>query len=242
VRRAAPPGGRRRRPAGFEGGTSLAFSIAMRAGVILPALGLLVIDATGPAARAATDVEDPEPPSPAAVVPAPATEVPGPPDHARSSAVYSIVGFGTPVGFFGVEGVHRFGSWFEISAGLGEGLAAAGSSQHPPAFHALQWSVMPRLRLGDDHLALTLGAGLSGGNYGAIPLDFECASYCNQDYPVRYVVWGNVEAGLELWKRGFAFRAFGGYARGCTTDGCVGLADRAPLGIPYFGVGFGYAF
>jgi hypothetical protein len=203
---------------------------------------LLAVVGAGAPASAASDAEDPAPPSPAAIVPAPPTEVRPLPDRARSSAVYSIVGFGTPVGFFGVEGVHRFGSWFEISAGFGEGLAAAGSAQHPPAFHALQWSVMPRLRLGDEHLALTLGAGLSGGNYGAIPLDFECESDCNQDYAVRYVVWGNLEAGVELWKRGFAFRAFGGYARGCTTDGCGGRADGAPLGIPYFGVGFGYAF
>ena len=216
----------------------------MNARVVLPALGLLAAFAGGRVARAATDTEDPEPPAPAAVVPEVRSKVPGPPDHARQTAIYSIVGFGTPVGFFGGEVVHRFGPTLELALGVGQGLAAAGSQQKAPPYHALQWSVMPRLRFGDDHLALTLGAGLSGGNYGKIAIDFACDADCNQSqtYPVRYVVWGNVEAGVELWKRGFAFRAFAGYARGCTTDGCSGLADGAALYIPYMGVGFGYAF
>ena len=224
----------------------------MNARVVVSALGLLTALAAGPAARAATDAEDPEPPAPAAVVPEVPSQLPGPPDHARHTAVYSIIGFGTPVGFFGGEVVHRFGPTLELALGVGQGLASAGSQQSAAAYRALQWSVMPRVRLGDDHLALTLGAGLSGGNYGKIPLDFVCDDQCtesqgqqvlqSQAYPVRYVVWANVEAGLELWKRGFAFRAFAGYARGCTTDGCSGTADGAALGIPYMGLGFGYAF
>jgi hypothetical protein len=218
----------------------------MNARLVLPAVAVALAAAlsAGPAARANVDDEDPAPPTPAAIAPAvtrlPPAATPAPvPDRPRSTAIYTIVGFGTPVGFVGVEAVHRFAPWLEVGAGVGSGLAAAGSKHNP-----LQWSVMPRLRLGDEHQALTLGAGLSGGNYGDIPLDFDCESDCNANagYPVRYVVWGNVELGLELWKRGFAFRAFGGYARGCTTDGCGGSADGAPLGIPYFGLGFGYAF
>ena len=88
------------------------------------------------------------------------------PARRRTRAVYLMLGFGSPVGGFGVEGVQRFGSYFELAAGFGVGDAAANSEPHTGLGHVIQWALMPRLRLGDDATALTVGAGISGGEYG----------------------------------------------------------------------------
>jgi hypothetical protein len=67
------------------------------------------------------------------------------------------------------------------------------------------------------------------------------SSAAERDYPLRYMLWGNIEVGTERWwNGGFAKRTFIGYARGCTMTSCR-HADGGQ-GIPYAGLGFGYAF
>src|SRR5450631_41821 len=160
-------------------------------------------------------------------------------ERPRDTAIYCVMGLGTPVGLAGLEGVHRFGSQFEISAGFGGGLAALGSEHHAGFGHVVQWAVMPRMRLGDDHNAFTAGAGASGGNYGDIPLCLD-GPPCTDTYRVSYFVWSNFELGGEHWSSGgLAFRYFAGYAHGwCASSSCVSAATN----IPYFGIGVGYAF
>lgn len=215
--------------------------------VLARALLLTIIEVTP--ARAAVDAENPPAPDRA-----PMEEVGEPPvgfpqrpnvaptvlpDRRRATAIYYVGGFGTPVGIAGLEGVHRFGSLFEISAGYGIGLAASGSEPHAGFWHVVQWAVMPRLRLGNDRNAFTMGAGASGGNYGDLPLCVD-GPPCTDTSPVSYFVWSNFEIGGERWwSNGFAMRYFVGYAHGwCTSSSCVSALDN----IPYFGWGFGYAF
>jgi hypothetical protein len=152
----------------------------------------------------------------------------------RETATYFMLGAGTPVGFVGFEGVHRLGSRLEVSAGVGAGASAGNSEMNPSLGHLLQWAVMPRLRVGNDHHVLTVGVGLSGGNFGST----SAFDGCDSNTPcaeTRYVVWANVEAGGEHWlNRGFALRYFAGYGHG--------FANGGSLNIPYFGLGLGYAF
>jgi hypothetical protein len=150
------------------------------------------------------------------------------------NAVYGVVGLAAPLGGAGLEAVRRFGSAFEVSAGLGAGITALRAHSGSP----LQWSVMPRLRVGSTpRHSLTFGAGVSGGNIGDIPL--WCDEYCDApgtSYPTHYWLWANFEIGGEHWINRFAIRYFTGYARGCQLDSCTAL------GLPYVGVGFGVAF
>ncbi len=158
----------------------------------------------------------------------------------RANAIYAVLGIGTPIGFFGFEGVHRFGA-MEIAVGLGLGAAASGSEPNPPLGHELQWAVMPRFRIaGDDYFALTLGAGLSGGQYGSGVLSFCEEPPCT--YPTNYVVWANTELALEkFWSR-LTMRYFLGLAVGCDVDACGATLARREDVIPYLGLGLGYAF
>jgi hypothetical protein len=141
-----------------------------------------------------------------------------------------ITGAGTPVGISGPEAVHHFrSSPFEISAGFGGGFAAIDTRPHAPPGYVLQWAVMPRLRLGDKQHAFTLGAGMSGGEFGI--------------YQLSYTLWANFEAGGEHWLHGgLALRYFVGYVRGCTATSCTVTAGGGGLAFPYFGLGVGYAF
>ncbi|HEY5090474.1 MAG TPA: hypothetical protein VIK30_10915 [Polyangia bacterium] len=152
----------------------------------------------------------------------------------RDTAIYFLAGAGTPVGFAGFEGVHRLGARLEVSAGVGAGASAGNSEMNPSLGHVLQWALMPRLRMGDDHDVLTIGVGISGGDFGNT-LAFDG---CDSNTPCaesRYVVWANVEAGGEHWlNSGFAVRYFAGYAHG--------FASGDSFNIPYFGFGLGYAF
>jgi hypothetical protein len=204
-----------------------------------------VISAAIPAipAHAADDDEDPRASPPTAE---PAPEPPPPPavefSTLRHTAIYAVLGFGTPMGFVGFEGVHRFGSTFEVSAGFGRGFLAMASHAHASFEHDVQWAVMPRLRAGNRRHALTLGAGVSGGNTGSGG-EWFCDGPCPvRDDPLTYMIWGNVEIGTEhWWNAGFAMRTFVGYARGCTTSSCTS-AYAAGQSTPYAGMGFGYAF
>jgi hypothetical protein len=152
----------------------------------------------------------------------------------RHTAIYYVFGLGTPEGLSGFEVVHRFGESLELAAGMGAGLSAAMAKAYP-----LQWSVMPRLRLGDDHTALTLGAGLSGGQYTT-----DICPACDgppTTVPTYYTIWTNFEVGVEHWSRaGFAVRWYLGFAHGTMLDGPSG--ETSGLDLPYLGVGVGYAF
>ena len=102
----------------------------------------------------------------------------------RTTAVYGVGGLGTPVGYLGIEIVQRFGPELELTAGIRAGLAATSAHNGCP----LQWALMSRVRIGDTvRNNLTLGAGLSGGNYADIPF------YCDNctTYPVEYMLWAN---------------------------------------------------
>jgi hypothetical protein len=163
------------------------------------------------------------------------------PEPVHHSSLYFVTGLGAPLGFAGIESVTRVAPWLEISGGLGLGLNASESEPQPSLGHMLQWSVMPRLYLSTSQfVGLTLGAGVSGGNY-ADPLFFciDCDP-APTSYPVSYFLWGNVEFGGEVWTPfGLAGRLFVGYAHGwCTSSSCV----SASTDIPYLGGGVGYAF
>jgi hypothetical protein len=151
-------------------------------------------------------------------------------------AAYGILGFGTPVGSYGVEGVVRVTPVFEISAGAGLGLSALMAHAGSP----LQWALMPRLRVGrDERSTFTFGVGTSGGNIGDIPIF--CDEYCDPpkaSYPIHYWQWINVELGGEHWFRnGFALRYFVGAGHGWETA----TGGTFPV-LPYTGVGLGKAF
>src|SRR5579863_14472 len=151
-------------------------------------------------------------------------------ERVRYSAVYLEAGLGAPLGGLGIESVTRVGPWFEISGGLGIGVAAEESEAQPSLAHMLQWSIMPRLFLGKtEHGGVTLGVGASGGNYGdasdkIICVDGPCAT---GSYPVGYAVWANGEIGGEAWyPSGVAARVFAGFAHGwCTGSGCGGAMN-----------------
>jgi hypothetical protein len=169
------------------------------------------------------------------------------PSSPRRSAIYLAVGLATPIGFFGLEGVHRFGEFFEVSAGIGIGESAVESKTNSFG-GTLQWSLMPRLRLGNDHSAFTVGAGLSGGEYGGFdfadtgPGCYNDSSPCDRPFPTRYSLWANFELGGEHWtSSGFAVRYFMGVAR-ATTLRPLGFSEGGQTALPYFGLGLGYAF
>lgn len=146
---------------------------------------------------------------------------------ARFNAIYGIFGFGTPVGLLGLEAVHRF-DHLELTAGGGLGL------------HGPQWAVMPRLKLGDGHGALTLGAGFSGGQYG--PINWECQNAAACQTPGAYALWANFEIGGEYWDGGLAFRCFLGLGLGYYVGSGFPTTERAVLALPYLGLGVGHSF
>ena len=198
----------------------------------------------GRVASAAVDAEEPRPSTPEPVeqeptrtpfIPTPLPAEVDEPTRRRTRAIYGIWGPGSPVGIIGVEGVQRHGSHFEIAAGFGFGAAAAGSAPHAGLGHSFQWAFMPRFRFGDDARAFTMGAGVSGGQYGAGWLSICVEDPCATTYPTRYVIWSNFEIGSEhWWSSGFAMRLFAGYGHG--------FASGDSFNLPYFGVGLGYAF
>lgn len=174
----------------------------------------------------------------------------GVPDPApRRRAIYCVLGVATPIGFVGFEGVFRLGALFEVAGGFGVGGSATQAETNASVGHALQWTLMPRLRLGDDHHAFTAGAGISGGEYGGFDL-FGVGPGCHSDndpcsggFQTRYSLWANLEIGGEHWGRsGFALRYFLGLARGMTLDPVGSSVNGQTLLLPYFGLGLGYAF
>jgi len=169
------------------------------------------------------------------------------PSSPRRRAIYLVLGVATPIGFGGFEGVSRFGDLFEVAAGVGFGGSAVQSGTNSFG-GTLQWSLMPRLRLGNDHSAFTVGAGISGGEYGGFdiadtgPGCYSDSAPCSRAFPTRYSLWGNLELGGEHWSSsGFALRYFIGLAR-VMTLGPIGSSMNGQTQLPYFGLGLGYAF
>jgi hypothetical protein len=217
-----------------------------------------MLGAMSPPALAGQAADEEQPPAPAPPRPPASpprwlpqdTTLPDPryqaiysPRVSRYTAIYYLLGLGAPVGFIGLEAVHHFRSLpFELAAGFGNGFSAARSSKSPPFGHAIQWSVMPRVRAGDESNAFTLGAGISGGNYGNSPT-FAADGQPPDTYPTKYVLWLNLEIGGEHWStQGFAVRYFLGWANGCTFVGCSRTVNNGTLSFPYLGIGLGYAW
>jgi hypothetical protein len=192
------------------------------------------------APRSSSPESEPAPPPPrAAIRPMVIEDLAEP----RVTAVYMMFGVGTPVGGIGVEGVHRFSNWFELSAGFGLGTGA--SEVQPHGGDSFQRAAMPRLRVrGDEGHILAFGVGMSGGQYSSdgIPC-FGCddGASANRESPTAYTLWTNFEVSGERWgTSGFAFRYYLGYAHGT-------MVQKEPsanqlLVFPYFGVGPGHAF
>lgn len=152
-------------------------------------------------------------------------------DETRTSVVYGVCGVGMPTGVLGVEAVHRFGSRFELSVGIGEGLAALAGGRNPG--DALQAAIMPRARLGGARSAATFGVGASGGRFG-MPGDSVGG------FRTDHHLWGNLEVGYEWWTERFALRFTGGV--GIVDPGIHNNQRFTFAALPYLGFSFGYPF
>jgi hypothetical protein len=225
--------------------------------MLAPAL-LLSLLATGTPDAAAAPASYAPPPSaapgpsapPALYAPAPsaapyampAPYVPKP----KRNEVRMLAGFGTPVGLWGCEVAHRLGASFEIAAGLGVGASAAQSQTLPPVPHVLQWAVMPRYQTTTGRNTASVGAGVSGGQYGGFDsggASFNCSAIPGCRYPTRYVLWANAEIGYEhLAAGGYTLRFFGGASVGCTLESCATSVNGHDLLQPYAGMGLGNPF
>jgi len=150
-------------------------------------------------------------------------------DRDRRNEIFGIAGLGTPEGFVGLELVRRVGPLLELALGGGSG------------FGGLQWAAMPRIRVGEQVNAFTLGLGVSGGQHAAFP-SFGDESSPTTPAPTEYILWANLEAGWEhIAYGGFALRVFGGLTHGWPAHGERPLHGDL-LTFPYGGVGLGAAF
>jgi hypothetical protein len=161
------------------------------------------------------------------------------PFEARSTAVYGVVGLGTPVGLVGAEIEQMLVPNLSLSAGVGWGAA-----------NAPQLAAMAHFLAGGVRSKVTLGVGVSYGGYKWTQF---CIDDCDNGPATKSgtVTWGNIEIGGEhrFWS-GFALRYFGGY--GHIIGGDL-VCDNAPAGcgpyyqndgynVVYTGIGVGGAF
>ena len=156
----------------------------------------------------------------------------------KPTAIYAIVGLGTPVGALGAELEQTLLPNWSLSAGVGWGLAGA-----PQAAGMLRWMG------GGLRSKVTVGLGVSGGQYKWT--EFPCIDCKNG--PVTKsgkVAWGNLEVGGEhrFWN-GLSLRYFGGYGHiisgTLTCDGyttCGPYYNDEGYNILYTGIGVGRAF
>jgi hypothetical protein len=161
-------------------------------------------------------------------------------DHDRHR-VGGTLGLWTPIGAAGVN-YTRMTRFVEVDVGAGL------------AFSGPQAAVMPRLRLGNDNIAFTLGVGLSVGRYRN---EFECPDI-DLDWtddtdevcivPETVALWGNGEAGVAVTSRaGLFLRVFAGGGQIAATSGCDADPDECDsvdpgTFMPYGGVTLGQAF
>jgi len=162
------------------------------------------------------------------------------PFESRSTAVFAVVGLGTPVGLVGAELEQVVLPNLSLSAGAGWG--AANAPQLAGMLHFLAGGVRSKV---------TIGAGISHGRYQWT--EFPCIDCENG--PVTKsgtVTWGNVEIGGEhrFWS-GFALRYFGGYGRivagdltcnNTTATICDQYYKNDGINVIYTGIGVGGAF
>jgi hypothetical protein len=160
------------------------------------------------------------------------------PFESRPTAIYAVLGLGTPVGLVGAEvGEMILPNW-SLSAGLGWGAA-----------NAPQGAAMIRWLGGGQRSKVTIGAGISGGKYKWTEFCFDC-----DNGPVTKsgtVAWGNVEIGGEhrFWS-GFALRYFGGYGHIIAGDlvcdppatSCGPYYQDDGYYVVYTGIAVGYSF
>jgi hypothetical protein len=194
-----------------------AFQAGMRAAI----LALMLVGLTSGRAAAADDDESVSP------------------FESRSTAVFGIVGLGTPVGLIGVEIEQMVESHLSLSAGAGWGVA-----------NAPQLAAMIHFLAGGVRSKVTFGVGASHGQYKweEFPC-FDC-----ENGPVTKsgnVTWGNIEIGGEhrFWS-GFALRYFGGFGHIVSGDlvcdnapsGCGPYYQNDGYNIIYTGIGVGGAF
>jgi hypothetical protein len=159
------------------------------------------------------------------------------PFEARSTAVYAVFGLGTPVGLLGAEVEQMLLPDWSISAGAGFGVTGP------------QGSVMTHLFTGGSWSKLSIGAGISGGQFHWRDITaFDCDDCSGK---VGTVAWGNVEIGGALrLPGGFAFRYFSGYGHIIAgdlvcdpgPDNCARLHPNDGHNLIYAGVGIGGAF
>ena len=169
-------------------------------------------------------------------------------EHPQATAFYAVTVVGKPTAL-GIEIVHGFGSYFELSASGGMNLTTTTQDAEPAGVKTpFTWSAMPRLRFGRPWTG-TVGLGLSGAydiQHSSCGIaDDECTVVVER---VGYIYRGDFEGGVERWWRnGFALRMFGGYGVALNpgafkcAPGLLTCPSGSPSG-PYVGVGIGYAF
>ncbi len=158
-------------------------------------------------------------------------------DHSR---LVAIVGLATPVGELGIEGAYVVEPRLEVAAGLGAASLLSGNDSGSPH---LQLAVMPRYRLRLGRARVTLGVGVSGGEYVVASSPFSGdrfvaktrALWLNGEVGVQYVVGGGVFTGIQL-----------GYGA-VIAHGEVRDPDNRPTSLrddmlPSLSVAVGYAF
>jgi hypothetical protein len=159
------------------------------------------------------------------------------PFESRPTALYAVLGLGTPVGLVGAELEETILPSLSLSAGVGWGAA-----------NAPQGSAMLRGLIGGQRSKFTIGAGISGGQYKWT--DLSCF-YDTCPTKSGTVAWGNVEIGGEhRFPGGFALRYFGGYGHIIAGDlvcdppatSCGPYYQNDGYNLIYTGIGVGYSF
>jgi hypothetical protein len=159
------------------------------------------------------------------------------PFESRPTALYAVLGLGTPVGLVGAELEEMILPNWALSLGVGWGAA-----------NAPQGAAMLRWLGGSQWSKFTIGAGISGGQFKW--MDLACF-YDTCPTKSGTVAWGNVEIGGELrTPSGFALRYFGGYGHIIAGDlvcdppatSCGPYSQNDGYNLIYVGVGVGYSF
>ena len=161
------------------------------------------------------------------------------PFDARRTAIYGVLGLGTPVGLAGVEVEETILQMWSLSAGAG--IGASGDPQGAAMIHWLAGGLRSKV---------TIGVGVSGGKYKWTQF---CIDDCDNGPATKSgtVAWGNFEIGGEhrFWS-GFALRYFGGYGRIIAGNlvcdppatSCGPYYQNDGYDLVYTGIGLGYSF
>jgi hypothetical protein len=138
----------------------------------------------------------------------------------RLLAVYLTAGFGTPVGYGGLELEVSPHPVVAVAVGIGIGSGTATLCPWPgtatgvvcdgPFSDRVQYALMTRLRpLRGETVALLVGAGVSAGGYSWDELNTDGPTHKSADH----AVWVNGEVGVEYRAPiGFEARGFAGFA------------------------------